>query len=109
MLLSLALFLGSVAVTLRYAVLGVRRPGMGRILFWSLISLKVWAGAVLSYFSFLAIFPGVLLRPQRLWIAACLAVYLVVQGIGVNVALYSWRRNTPWWRLFHRRQRRGMP
>jgi hypothetical protein len=91
MLLSLVLFVGSVSVTLRYAMWSVRRPGIGRILLWALVSLKVWAALVLSYFSFLAAFPGVLQRPARLWVAALLALYLVVQGIGVNVALYRWR------------------
>jgi hypothetical protein len=65
-----------------------------------LFSLKVWALLVACYFSFLALRPGVLTRPWRLRIAAGLAVYLVVQGLSVNIALRRWRNNAQGWRLF---------
>jgi hypothetical protein len=80
---------------------GVRSRGMGRIVYFSLVSLKTWVALVLVYFSVVIVAPALLPRERRIRCALALAGYLVVQSATVNVAY--WR----WWRKGERRARRG--
>lgn len=94
------LFGHSVWLVAHFAAEVAGTPGIGRIETWALFSLKLWALLVAAYFAFIALLPGRLDRPWRLRIAAGLAVYLVVQGLSVNIALRRWRNNVAGWRLF---------
>lgn len=72
-------------------VLAVGKPGIGRVLFLTLVSLKLWAGAILCYFLIGVFWPGILSRDTRGWVRLWLAVYLVVHPIGVNIAVWRWK------------------
>src|SRR5690242_5513328 len=93
-LAALALLL-SIVQTSRLTVLAVGQPGIGRILFLSIASLKLWAMLVLLYFLVNTLVPdkfGLLTDSIRLKIRTFLALYLLVQPLIVNVALWRWRR-----------------
>lgn len=77
------------------AVLSVRQPGIGRILFLSHTSLKVWAALVLAYFIVNTTYPGWAGDGEmpRLAIRLLLGVYLLVQPLAVNIALWRWKRS----------------
>ena len=77
------------------AILSIRQPGIGRILFLSHTSLKLWAALVLAYFIVNSTFPGWAGDDAlpRLAIRLFLGVYLLVQPIAVNIALWRWKRS----------------
>lgn len=71
----------------------VRRPGIGRILFFSLLTLKVWVALVLGWFTLVLVAASVVpLRAWRNWVYLSLIAYIGVQAVGVSVALWRWRR-----------------
>lgn len=89
------IFLGiSIWQTSRLAILAIHRPGIGRILFLSQASLKLWAGMVLLFFVVNTTYPGWAGDSDvlRLGVRLFLGVYLVVQPIAVNVAEWRWKR-----------------
>lgn len=74
----------------RLTILSIRQPGIGRILFLSMASLKAWAATflflvLLNYFD-----PQLIGATGRLWFNLGLAVYLCLQPIVVNVAVWRW-------------------
>lgn len=88
-------FLGlSIWQTSRLAILAIDRPGIGRILFLSQASLKLWAALVLAYFVVNTTYPGWARDSDtaRLTVRLSLGVYLIVQPIAVNIALWRWKR-----------------
>lgn len=78
----------------RLALLAVHRPGIGRIVFLSQTSLKVWAAMVLPYLVVNTSFPDWSRGHEnfQLGVRLILGVYLIVQSIVVNVALWRWKR-----------------
>ena len=79
-------------VQTRMLMPAARVPGIGRILFLSLASLKLWVALFLGYILLGSLVGGVP-REYRLYLNALFALYLVVQPVGVNVALWRWKRN----------------
>lgn len=77
-----------------YLGLNVKSPGIGRILFCSLISLKVWAALVLVYF-FINTYVPTLLADYRFEIRLFFNIYLVVQPIAVGIAFARWQFTPP--------------
>lgn len=75
--------------------LWVRTPGIGRILFFALLVLKIWVALVLGWFTLILAAPGLPLRAVRDWVYLGLIAYVGCQAIGVSVALWRWRRATP--------------
>lgn len=70
-------------------------PGIGRIVFLALAALKLWAALVLGFFLLNTLRPGWLgdhNNTLRVSIRLFFGVYLVVQPIAVNIALYLWRK-----------------
>lgn len=84
----------SIWQTSRLAVLAIHRPGIGRVLFLSQASLKLWAGMVLVFFIVNTVFPNWNRGNEtlRLVVRLTLGVYLVVQPIAVNIAVWRWKR-----------------
>ena len=80
--------------TSKLATLAANSPGIGRILFFSQISLKVWAAMVLPYLVVNTSFPDWSRGHEnfQLGVRLILGVYLIVQPIVVNVALWRWKR-----------------
>lgn len=70
----------------------VRRPGIGRVFFFALLSLKVWVALVLGWFTLIIAAPGLPLRGIRDWVYIGLVGYIGLQAIAVSVALWRWRR-----------------
>jgi hypothetical protein len=77
----------------------VRVPGIGRILFFALLSLKVFVAGVLCWFAVVIAFPALPLRAVRDWVYFALVIYQGVQAIGVVIALWRWGRPNDWRRL----------
>lgn len=69
----------------------VREPGAPRIWFLSLVTLKLWIAFFLGYL-LLNTTPWPVPRPWRNPIVLGLAVYLVAQSVGVNIAFMRWWR-----------------
>ncbi len=72
-------------------ILAIRQPGIGRILFLSITSLKAWAAAFLVLTLLFYFFPNLASRQTRLLFNTGLALYLVLQPIVVNIAVYRWK------------------
>jgi hypothetical protein len=90
----IVLLTSSVALVWRWAAL-VHRPGIGRILFWALASIKLWADIAVLYFAINSRVPalfGDVHDIRRTGVRLLLALYLVVQSAAVNVALVRWWR-----------------
>lgn len=68
-----------------------RQPGIGRILFRSLYTLKLWAALVLVYFVVNTFWPD-FFTPYRLPIRLLLGVGLVAQTIMVDISYRKWMR-----------------
>lgn len=68
-------------------------PGIGRIFFLNMASLEVWAILVIAWFLLNNFFPdwadadSLSRSGARLFFV----VYLVLQTLGMNIALYRWR------------------
>lgn len=92
-ILVFAATLGIVATVLDFFLLGlvVRGPGLGRILFGALVSLKLWVAFILADFYVALISPG-FVESHRQAIRLLLALYLVVQSIGSLIAIERWKR-----------------
>lgn len=78
----------------RLTLLAVSKPGIGRIVFLSHTSLKLWAALVLTYFILNTLLPdwaGGVEDKFRLSVRLFLGVYLLVQPIAVNIAVWRWR------------------
>lgn len=90
--LAIIAFLSLISSTVQVwtLTLFVREPGIGRIVFWSLATLKLWAAFILLDFIVAVFFPPVVVV-HRDAIRIFLAVYLVLQAILVNAALLRWR------------------
>ena len=75
------------------ATLGLytRESRASRVLFGSLATLKLWVFLVLAYFSLGVVVPE-LVQPWREWARYFFVLYLLVQSLGVLVALERWRR-----------------
>lgn len=69
-----------------------RIPGIGRILFLSLASLKLWVALFLGYILLGTATGGVPVEQRRI-INMLFALYLVVQPVVVNIALWRWRNS----------------
>lgn len=70
----------------------VRRPGIGRLIFFSLLTIKLWVALALGWFTAVLAVPGLPLRAVRDYVYLGLFVYLALQATGVFVALVRWRR-----------------
>lgn len=70
----------------------VRVAGFGRILFFALLSLKVFVAGVFAWFTLVIAFPSLPLREVRDWVYFGLIVYEGGQAVGVFIALWRWRR-----------------
>ena len=85
----------SIWQTSRLTVLAVGKPGIGRVIFLSLASLKLWAGMVLVFFIVNTLHPNWAGDSDklRLGVRLFLGVYLVVQPLVVNIAVWRWKYN----------------
>lgn len=91
---TLALLL-SLGQTWKLALLATHQPGIGRVIFWSIASLKVWAALVLIFFMANTLYPGWAGDNAyiRVGIRLTLGVYLVVQTVAVNIAVWRWGKS----------------
>lgn len=71
-------------------LLAIDQPGIGRIIFVSIVSLKLWAAMVVAYFLVGQVWPHLLSHSFRFWFRLLLAVYLFVHPVALNVALWRW-------------------
>lgn len=78
------------AIALGAATIGTRA---GRIAFGSLTTLKLWVFLTLTYINLAPFIVQHLSSEVRVGIRTFLTVYLLLQAVGVIVALYRWRRN----------------
>jgi hypothetical protein len=70
----------------------VRRPGIGRIIFYALLSLKFWAALVYGWFFAVTIFNAApFLRAIRTDVYLGLTLYGSLQAAIVLIALWRWR------------------
>lgn len=69
----------------------LRVPGAGRIFYLADVSLKLWAAGYLGWVVIAATFQP-WDRTARLVVNLGFAVYLVVQSLIVNIALWRWRK-----------------
>lgn len=74
----------------------VRTPGIGRILFVTLMSFKIWSLIMIAYFVTNSLIPGFfgenVNSPTRVSIRLFLVLYLVWQPVLLNIAIYRWRK-----------------
>lgn len=87
----LAAMVGTLVMIGRMAPL-IRQPGIGRILFFALLTLKLFVAGVFGWFTLVIAFPHLPLRAIRDSVYFGLIVYEGVQAVGVIVALWRWRR-----------------
>lgn len=72
-----------------------RTPGIARILYLSLMSLKVWSLLVMAWFVVLELPISMTPGARQAW-RAMLVVYLLVQVAATNVALARWAGWREW-------------
>lgn len=96
---SLSIFVSILQIS-KLTFLAVQQPGIGRILFLTIVSLKLWAEALLLYLLNNAVGIFRLHRELRVDISLILAVYLVIHAITVNVSVWRWNHAqvVPPWR-----------
>lgn len=87
----LAAMVATLAMIGRMAPL-IRKRGIGRILFFALLTLKLFVAGVFGWFVLVIAFPHLPLRAMRNWVYLGLIVYEGAQAVGVVVALWRWRR-----------------
>lgn len=87
------LLTGSLVVIWHQATM-VHHAGIGRILYWALATIKLWADIAVLYFAINSRWPsfyGDIHDIRRTGVRLFLALYLTVQAAGVNIALVRWR------------------
>ncbi len=94
-----AFAMGLATVNIWRLTMEIHTPGIGRIVFWALFSMKVWTMFVLIYFISSSLAPYYfggpdVNHPVRQTIRFVLATYLIIHPVAVNLAIYSWQHPT---------------
>jgi hypothetical protein len=76
----------------------VRTPGIGRIIFFGWMSLKLWVALLLGWFTLVLSTPPGFLRAVQPWVYLALILYAGAQSFAVSVALARWRGWGRWGR-----------